>query len=111
MNIAMGGVAGNIPSNFTQATMEIDYVRVYQNTVGTTNLSMIDFLIPNPVQEILVLPSNLSDNHVRFFNTSGQLVLHTTNLTTVDLTLLPAGLYVLVIESNNQLYRKKIIKQ
>ncbi|MFY8097192.1 MAG: glycoside hydrolase family 16 protein, partial [Flavobacterium sp.] len=31
LNIAMGGVAGNIPSNFNQATMEIDYVRVYQN--------------------------------------------------------------------------------
>ena len=27
----MGGVAGTIPSNFTQTTMEIDYVRVYQN--------------------------------------------------------------------------------
>jgi beta-glucanase (GH16 family) len=111
MNIAMGGVAGSIPSNFNRATMEIDYVRVYQNTVGTTNLSMIDFLIPNPVQELLTLPSHLSDNHVRFFNTSGQLVLHTTNLTTVDVTLLPVGLYVLVLESNNQLYRKKIIKQ
>lgn len=36
MNIAMGGVAGNIPSNFTQATMEIDYVRVYQNTTPDT---------------------------------------------------------------------------
>lgn len=32
LNIAMGGVAGAIPSNFTEATMEIDYVRVYQNT-------------------------------------------------------------------------------
>lgn len=31
LNIAMGGIAGNIPSNFSQATMEIDYVRVYQN--------------------------------------------------------------------------------
>ena len=36
LNIAMGGVAGNIPSNFNQATMEIDYVRVYQNTVVDT---------------------------------------------------------------------------
>lgn len=32
LNIAMGGIAGNIPSSFTQAAMEIDYVRVYQNT-------------------------------------------------------------------------------
>lgn len=36
LNIAMGGVAGNIPGNFTQASMEIDYVRVYQNTTPDT---------------------------------------------------------------------------
>ena len=32
-NVAMGGYAGNIPSNFTQTSMIIDYIRVYQNTV------------------------------------------------------------------------------
>ncbi|MBL7885750.1 MAG: family 16 glycosylhydrolase [Flavobacterium sp.] len=36
LNIAMGGIAGTIPSNFTQATMEVDYVRVYQNTIVDT---------------------------------------------------------------------------
>lgn len=36
LNIAMGGVAGTIPSGFTQSTMVIDYVRVYQNTTPDT---------------------------------------------------------------------------
>jgi beta-glucanase (GH16 family) len=36
LNIAMGGVAGNIPSSFNQAAMQIDYVRVYQNTTVDT---------------------------------------------------------------------------
>lgn len=36
LNIAMGGVAGSIPSGFSQATMEIDYVRVYQNVATDT---------------------------------------------------------------------------
>jgi beta-glucanase (GH16 family) len=36
LNIAMGGVAGPIASNFTQTTMAIDYVRVYQNTTPDT---------------------------------------------------------------------------
>ncbi len=36
LNIAMGGIAGTIPSNFTQTAMEIDYVRVYQNTLVDT---------------------------------------------------------------------------
>jgi beta-glucanase (GH16 family) len=32
LNVAMGGFAGTIPSNFTQASMTIDYIRVYQYT-------------------------------------------------------------------------------
>jgi beta-glucanase (GH16 family) len=44
LNVAMGGIAGAIPSSFTQASMDIDYVRVYQNTLidteGPTNLQL-----------------------------------------------------------------------
>jgi beta-glucanase (GH16 family) len=36
LNIAMGGIAGNIDVNFTQTAMDIDYVRVYQNTTVDT---------------------------------------------------------------------------
>ncbi len=36
LNVAMGGIAGKIPSNFTQAGMEVDYVRVYQDTTPDT---------------------------------------------------------------------------
>lgn len=36
LNIAMGGFAGTIPTNFTQASMLIDYIRVYQNTAIDT---------------------------------------------------------------------------
>jgi beta-glucanase (GH16 family) len=36
LNIAMGGVPGTIVSNFTQSSMVIDYVRVYQNTTPDT---------------------------------------------------------------------------
>jgi beta-glucanase (GH16 family) len=44
LNVAMGGSLGAIPSSFTQASMDIDYVRVYQNTLidteGPTNLQL-----------------------------------------------------------------------
>jgi beta-glucanase (GH16 family) len=36
LNVAMGGFAGTIPTNFTQASMIIDYIRVYQNTAVDT---------------------------------------------------------------------------
>ncbi len=58
LNIAMGGIAGVIPSSFTQATMEVDYVRVYQNTtldataptaftatIGTVTSSSIELIL------------------------------------------------------------------
>lgn len=38
LNIAMGGVAGTINSNFNQDTMVIDYVRVYQNVQADTQI-------------------------------------------------------------------------
>lgn len=37
LNIAMGGVAGSIPSSFSSASMIIDYVRVYQNVAPDTS--------------------------------------------------------------------------
>ena len=37
LNVAMGGYAGEIVSNFTNSSMVIDYVRVYQNT-STANV-------------------------------------------------------------------------
>jgi beta-glucanase (GH16 family) len=36
LNIAMGGFAGVIPSNFAQTSMIVDYVRVYQNVAVDT---------------------------------------------------------------------------
>ncbi|MFT5242778.1 MAG: beta-glucanase (GH16 family) [Psychroserpens sp.] len=36
LNIAMGGVAGSIVSNFVESSMVVDYVRVYQNTTIDT---------------------------------------------------------------------------
>lgn len=36
LNIALGGIAGTIAPSFTQSSMDIDYVRVYQNTTPDT---------------------------------------------------------------------------
>ena len=58
LNIAMGGWAAPIPSNFVESAMDIDYVRVYQNTtidnqvptnftasVGTISGSTVELLL------------------------------------------------------------------
>ncbi|WP_291135119.1 family 16 glycosylhydrolase [Flavobacterium sp. UBA7663] len=38
LNIAMGGIAGTIDPSYTQSSMVIDYVRVYQNVVVDTQI-------------------------------------------------------------------------
>lgn len=111
MNIAMGGVAGNVPSNFTQATMEIDYVRVYQNSQTSIHEVVSDFFIPTPLPNFLELPPNVSNNDLRLYNASGQLVFHSINQTNIDLQLLPTGFYSLVLACNNQIFHQKIVKQ
>ncbi|MEK8179814.1 family 16 glycosylhydrolase [Flavobacterium buctense] len=63
LNIAMGGIAGTIPSNFTQASMEIDYVRVYQNTIvdnqAPTNFTASIGAVTSSTIELLL---NANDN-------------------------------------------------
>ncbi len=63
LNIAMGGVAGTIPSNFMQATMEIDYVRVYQNTlVDTEAPSALTATVGTVTSSSVELLLNTADN-------------------------------------------------
>ena len=63
LNIAMGGVAGTIPPSFTNATMEIDYVRVYQNTfVDTTAPTSFTATIGTVTSSTVELLLNATDN-------------------------------------------------
>ena len=86
LNIAMGGVAGVIPSNFTQATMEIDYVRVYQN-VAVDNQIPTNFTatVGNVTSSSVELLLNANDN-------SGSVVYDVTYGTLTNSTIGTSGL-------------------
>jgi beta-glucanase (GH16 family) len=85
LNIAMGGVAGTIPSNFSQASMVVDYVRVYQNTVvdtenptnftgtlGTTTSSSAELLLnANDNFGTIVYNVNYGSTNLTFTGLSG----------------------------------------
>jgi beta-glucanase (GH16 family) len=75
LNIAMGGVAGTIPSNFTQAAMVVDYVRVYQNTtVDTqppTNFTATIGTVTSSTIELLLNANDNSGNVAYGINYSG----------------------------------------
>lgn len=75
LNIAMGGVAGAIPSNFTQASMVIDYVRVYQNTTvdsqPPTNFTASIGAVTSSTIELLLNGNDNSGNVSYSINYSG----------------------------------------
>jgi beta-glucanase (GH16 family) len=94
LNIALGGYAGNIPANFTQASMLIDYVRVYQNTAvdteNPTNFTAAINAVTNNTVELLL---NADDN-------SGNVV-YTVNYGAVPVTVsTPSGIEKSVIIPN-----------
>lgn len=63
LNIAMGGVAGTIPASFTEASMDIDYVRVYQNTtVDSENPTNFTTTVGNVTGTTIELLLNANDN-------------------------------------------------
>lgn len=85
LNVAMGGIAGAIPPDFNQAAMQIDYVRVYQNTtpdtqapfgftasVGTVGSSSVQLLLnANDNQGTVVYTVTHDDTTLAFTHQAG----------------------------------------
>jgi hypothetical protein len=92
----MGGVAGNIPSNFNQAAMQVDYVRIYQNTQPDTqapiNFTAAVGAITSSSVELLL---NANDN-------SGTVVYTISYGDTIVSYTLPAGTQSVVIPNLSQ---------
>ncbi len=113
LNIAMGGIAGTIDPGFTESSMVIDYVRVYQNVLSTDEFSKDSFRIyPNPASNSVKIDSKQIISKIEIYNTLGKLVLSKENIKTdIDVSNLNAGLYLLrVYSGENSVVKKLIIK-
>ena len=133
MNLAMGGNWGSDPQyetgglkngidpSLTSAKMIIDYVRVYQskpNAIDDPSKKKSDllehsFLFPNPThgKVQLHIPSGISIKG-RAFNVVGEVVyrFQTDNeISEIDLSALPKGIYYISLETNERSFVKKII--
>ncbi|WGD34766.1 family 16 glycosylhydrolase [Olleya sp. YS] len=124
LNVAMGGnLGGPIQSGFNQDTMEIDYVRVYQeSTLSVSDINLDDNILvfPNPATDILNIKiSNTSQHHgtLQVLDVAGRLVtqkqFNINNTTLVyDTSALNAGIYFMKLEfDNNTSNTFKFIKE
>ena len=114
LNVA---ILPNIDPTFTESTLEIDYVRVYQATVlGTNDISdsnLIEFV--NPVDDTLRIriPEQLTGIMVRIYDLQGKQLRAfklTEEFTSMDISSFSKGIYFMKIEGLNGVFTKKMLK-
>jgi beta-glucanase (GH16 family) len=108
----------NIASNFTESSMEIDYVRVYQeSTASVLDIESVKKInvFPNPVNDTLSIKItdidelskavlySLSGKKIHSFNQNSTLKKH-------DISFLKKGIYILKIETKSKPKYFKVIK-
>ncbi len=114
----------NIAANFTESAMEVDYVRVYQESTTATN--DIDNQVeeptfyPNPVEDVLTVElEEVASKDVVFniYNAAGKLV-KTETVTATDarvnlkgLGTVTSGMYFISYELNGRKYGLKVYKK
>ena len=111
LNVAMGGIAGTIDPNFSESNMVIDYVKVYQNsslTAEEKNAKLFK-VFPNPANDLITVSSLQKIDRLRLYNTLGQLVKENFNSTTIKVSTIDPGIYILKIESGVSIETKKIL--
>jgi beta-glucanase (GH16 family) len=109
----------NIDLSFTESTMEIDYVRIYQESAlsntEVTQLPEANFY-PNPMEDHLNirLPSELFGVNMSMYTIFGQLLISQTlneSITSINISNLSSGLYIVSLNKDNQLLTHKVVKK
>ena len=112
LNIAMGGVAGDVDDNFTESSMLIDYVRVYQNTgLSVDEVFSSKFkMVPNPASDYISIITNEAVDDVQIYNVLGRLVLRESGpIDSINVSNLDSGMYFLNIYSGSKTVTTKIV--
>ena len=101
LNIA---ILPNIDTAFTQSTMEVDFVRVYQSSIGQDELEASSIeVFPNPATDAITLRHPYESAHVTLFDLQGREVI-AQNIGAFDghiaVNELPPGPYVLRLRNS-----------
>ncbi len=119
LNVAIQSV---IDPNFTQSAMEIDYVRVYQETpVSTAKVdhSVDQNYYPNPVDsELNIIVANAEAQNIllKIYNLNGKLIktynktVNNNHISLDNLHNLSTGMYMVLYVLNNKPYSFKFLK-
>ena len=116
LNIA---IEPSIDLSFTQSSLEIDYVRIYQESelsISDKNKLEIAKLFPNPVKDKLTIqvPSSLLGAKATIYSMLGQELnsfIQKKSRMIIDLSHYEKGMYIVKFEINNRITSYKILKR
>jgi beta-glucanase (GH16 family) len=116
LNIA---ITPNITNAFVQSVMEVDYVRIYQQTsLGNSDVTKDNdlALFPNPANDKLnlVIPQNQIGNRAKIYSFLGQELnsyILNNDPTILDVSDYQNGIYLLKIETKSGIKTYKFIKK
>ncbi len=115
LNIA---IQPGISAGFTESAMEIDYVRIYQqSTLSTTSFNQPDLihLYPNPIEDKLTIKvdAKLVGKELRVYSVLGREVDRFTfkkGYATYDFSTLKRGVYFIKFVVEGKMHMKKVVK-
>jgi|TARA_R110000737_G_scaffold157205_1_gene185737 beta-glucanase (GH16 family) len=114
LNVAMGGLAGSVAPGFSQATMLVDYVKVYQSDDVSLD-EIIDLknsvnVFPNPVRNEINITSEIEPSGLALYDVCGKLILKKDGKTErLDLVNLKTGVYFLEVYFGTEKVTKKVV--
>lgn len=117
LNIA---IESSIYPSFTQGSMEIDYVRIYQEkTLSASEHTIIMDSVrfsPNPVKDVLTahIPSHFLGAKVSIFSLLGQKIdtfIPTESTLNINVSGYKSGIYIMQLLTENESQSYKIIKE
>jgi beta-glucanase (GH16 family) len=102
LNVA---IQGDIASNFIQSAMQIDYVRVYQETplsTPTNEIANLFSIYPNPSNNSVTIETSLSIKEKLIYDLNGKLVKTISDDSKeIYISELSKGIYILKIRAEN----------
>jgi hypothetical protein len=105
-----------VAPNFSRSDMIIDYVRVYQESLGTQNPSIDSDIriFPNPATSLtnLRLNSEFLGGQIVIYSAQGEIInqlIIQSNLFSIDMSAYPSGIYVMLFRKGDRQVARKIV--
>ena len=102
-------ISASSGSNIVESPVDI---KLIPNSTASSELKEEVMIYPNPTLDLISVTSAENIKNIKIFSTTGQIMLYSdTNFSHIEVSGLHSGMYILHIETEENLYVKKLVKK